>query len=214
VNFSALGMLMAEWRQDFVRTLFGQLGKVAAADAERAFAELRQAGEEILLSDRFEPGVAHFAFAADLRYRGQEHTIPIPVPDAAGLTTDTAQTRLAFDEQHERRYGHAELGQLIEIVNLRLVVTVPRMEDTIGLWLSQPWEPTETAVEQRRQVVFEDPTKPADARVLWRPALPAGAEIVGPAVIEEPNSTILVHPGDTARVTAAGHIVITLAAQE
>src|SRR5471030_3215686 len=83
-NFSALGMLMAEWRQDFVRTLFGQLGKVSIADAERTFAELRQAGEEILLSDRFEAGVARFAFAADLRYRGQEHTIPIPVPDAAG----------------------------------------------------------------------------------------------------------------------------------
>jgi N-methylhydantoinase A len=213
-NFSALGMLMAEWRQDFVRTLFGLLGKVAVADAERAFAELRQAGEEILLADRFEPGIAHFAFAADLRYRGQEHTIPIPVPNAAALTTDTAATRALFDEQHDKRYGHAETGQLIEIVNLRLVVTVPRMEDTIGQWLSQPWEATETAVEQSRKVVFEDPANPVDARVLWRPALPAGTEIVGPAVIEEPNSTILIHPGDTARITEAGHIVVTLAPQE
>jgi N-methylhydantoinase A len=213
-NFSALGMLMAEWRQDFVRTLFGQLGKVAVADAERAFAELRQAGEEILLSDRFEPGSGHFAFAADLRYRGQEHTIPIPVPNPAALTTDTAATRALFDEQHDKRYGHAETGQLIEIVNLRLVVTVPRMEDTIGQWLSQPWEATETAVEQSRKVVFEDPANPVDARVLWRPALPAGTEIVGPAVIEEPNSTILIHPGDTARITEAGHIVVTLASQE
>jgi N-methylhydantoinase A len=213
-NFSALGMLMAEWRQDFVRTLFGQLGTVAVADAERAFAELREAGEAILRADRFESGAAHFAFAADLRYRGQEHTIPIPVPDPAALTGDTAATRVLFDEQHEKRYGHAETGQLIEIVNLRLVVTVPRMEDTIGQWLSQKWEPTETAVEQRRQVVFEDPANPVDARVLWRPALPAGSEVVGPAVIEEPNSTVLVHPGDTARVTDAGHIVITLAAQE
>jgi N-methylhydantoinase A len=39
-NFSALGMLMAQWRQDFVRTLIGALGEIKPADAARAFAEL------------------------------------------------------------------------------------------------------------------------------------------------------------------------------
>ena len=177
-------------------------------DAARAFAELRAAGEEALARDRLSRG--RFDFAADLRYRGQEHTIAIPVVQAADLASDTAATRLRFNEQHDRRYGHAAPDQSIEVVNLRLTVTVPRMQDVIARWLAEPWRPTETVPEQRRPVVLDDPARPLAARILWRPALAAGTEIVGPAVIEEPNSTTLIGPGDRARVDASGHLVITL----
>lgn len=48
------------------------------------------------------------------------------------------------------------------------------------------------------------------ARILWRPALPAGFTFEGPAVVEEPNSTILIHPGDRVQVTEAGHLIVDL----
>jgi N-methylhydantoinase A len=208
-NFSALGMLMAEWRHDFVRTLIGELGAIKEADAVRAFAELRQAGEEALSRDHLARG--RFEFAADLRYRGQEHTIPIAVARAEDLTSAIEPTRLRFNEQHDRRYGHAAPDQSIEIVNLRLVVTVPRMEDVIARWLSEPWTPTESAPEQRRPVVFDHADRPVEARIVWRPALAVGAEVIGPAVIEEPNSTTFIGPGDRAVVDKSGHIIITLA---
>jgi N-methylhydantoinase A len=210
-NFSALGMLMAQWRQDFVRTLIGQLGELEPTDAARAFAELRAAGEQALARDHLTSG--RFDFAADLRYRGQEHTIAIPVERAEELASATELTRVRFDEQHDRRYGHAAPDQSIEVVNLRLVVTVPRMQDVIGRWLSAPWTPDDAASEQRRPVVFDDPQRPLEARILWRPALAAGTEIVGPAVIEEPNSTTLIGVGDRATVDESGHIMITLAEQ-
>jgi len=213
-NFSALGMLMAEWRQDFVRTLFGPVGAIRPGDAQRAFAELQSAGDAALTSDRFTVSAGRFAFAADLRYRGQEHTIPIAVGGAHELTTDTAGVRARFDEQHDRRYGHAAPDQSLEIVNLRLVVTVPRMEDAIERWLCAPWRPTETADERTRKVIFDNADRPDDARILWRPALPAGTKITGPAVIEEANSTTFVPPGDVAEVTEWGHIVITLAPRD
>jgi N-methylhydantoinase A len=208
-NFSALGMLMAQWRQDFVRTLIGQLGEIKPADAARAFADLRAAGEQALARDHLTGG--RFDFAADLRYRGQEHTIAIPVEGAEELASDTDATRVRFDEQHDRRYGHAAPDQSIEVVNLRLVVTVPRMQDVIGRWLSAPWTPDDATPEQRRPVVFGDPQRPLEARILWRPALAAGTEIIGPAVIEEPNSTTLIGVGDRATVNESGHIMITLA---
>ena len=208
-NFSALGMLMAEWRQDFVRTLIGELGRVDPSNAARAFADLQAAGEDALARDKLAGG--RFAFAADLRYRGQEHTIPIAVARPEHLTTDTVATVERFHEQHDNRYGHAAPDQSIEIVNLRLVVTVPRLEDAILRWLSQPWRPEAPAPEQMRPVVFDDPERPHDARILWRPALAAGTEITGPAVIEEPNSTTLLPPGDRAIIDTHGNIVITLA---
>jgi N-methylhydantoinase A len=211
-NFSALGMLMAEWRHDFVRTLVGELGAIKQADATRAFAELRAAGEDALARDHLSRG--RFDFAADLRYRGQEHTVAIPVGGAADLAGDTEATRARFDEQHHRRYGHAAPDQSIEIVNLRLVVTVPRMDDAIARWLSEPWQPAGSMPEQRRPVVFDDPERPIEARILWRPGLAAGTGIVGPAVIEEPNSTTLIGPADHAVVDGSGHIIVTLAERE
>jgi N-methylhydantoinase A len=210
--FSALGMLMAQWRQDFVRTLIGELGKVSFGSAATAFAELRAAGEDALARDRLAGG--QFNFAADLRYRGQEHTIPIDVTGAQDLTAATDDTRARFDAQHDRRYGHAAPDQSIEIVNLRLVVTVPRMQDSIGLWLSEPWKPDGTEPEQRRPVVFADAKRPVETLILWRPYLAAGSEIVGPALIEEANSTTLIGPGDRATVDAVGNIIVTLKEDE
>jgi N-methylhydantoinase A len=49
------------------------------------------------------------------------------------------------------------------------------------------------------------------ARIVWRPGLSAGSVVEGPAVIEEPNSTILVYPGDVAVITEHGHVDIALA---
>ena len=214
-NFSALGMLMAQWRHDFVRTLVGEFGEISATDAARAFAELRHAGEAALARDHLScDHHARFDFAADLRYRGQEHTIAVPVAGANDLTGGGKATRIRFNEQHDRRYGHAAPDQSIEIVNLRLTVMVPRMEDAIARWLSQPWTPFEAAPEQRRPVVFDDPERPLEARILWRSGLAAGTEIAGPAVVEEPNSTTLIGPNDRAVVNESGHIIVTLARRD
>ncbi len=207
-NFSALGMLMAQWRQDFVRTLIGELDRLQPAQVAQAFADLHDAGMAALKRDGLSGGA--FNFAADLRYRGQEHTISVAVTGPDDLTGATDATRKRFDAQHDRRYGHAAPDQSIEIVNLRLVVTVARMDDAISRWLRTPWQAESAAVAERRAVVFDDPMRPVEASILWRPALSAGAKIAGPAVIEEPNSTTFVPPGDHAVIDAWGNIVVTL----
>ncbi len=206
--FSALGMLMAEWRQDFVRTLIGELGTINQDAAATAFTELRAAGDAALERDRLSGG--QFDFAADLRYRGQEHTIPVSVTKPQQLTNQTEETRGRFHAQHDSRYGHAAPDQSIEIVNLRLIVTVPRMQDVIGRWLSEPWTVEGEGAAQCRSVVFDNAERPVETRILWRPYLAAGSEIVGPALIEEANSTTLIAPGDQAVIDPCGNIIITL----
>jgi N-methylhydantoinase A len=76
--------------------------------------------------------------------------------------------------------------------------------------LSEPWQPEGAIDESKREVVFDDPDQPLMTRILWRPSLPVGFSIEGPAVIEEPNSTTLVHPRDVATVDAAGHLTIAI----
>jgi N-methylhydantoinase A len=207
-NFSALGMLMAQWRQDFVRTLIGELDRLQATQVAQAFTDLRDAGKAALMRDGLSGGT--FNFAADLRYRGQEHTIAVPVTSPDDLVGATAATRQRFDTQHDRRYGHAAPDQSVEIVNLRLTVTVPRVDDAIGRWLSAPWVAEDAAPMERRAVISNDPAHPVEASIVWRPGTAAGTQIKGPAVIEEANSTTFVPPGDHAVIDTWGNIVITL----
>ena len=121
-NFSALGMLLAPWRQDFVRTFVGDLAHIDDAAARAAFDELRDAGNDRIATEGFGGEETEFQFAADLRYRGQEHTIPVPLDGATDLTGGGSDAlRRTFDRLHERRYGHAAPDESIQIVNLRLI---------------------------------------------------------------------------------------------
>jgi N-methylhydantoinase A len=145
-----------------------------------------------------------------LRYRGQEHAIAIPVESPADLAGEAIRQR--FNAQHDRRHGHAAPDQAIEIVCLRLVVSVPRMDDTLGRWLAAPFVPEQTLPAERRTIVYDDPRHPVEAAILWRPGLVSGTEVSGPAVIEEPNATTFVPPGDHAVIDARGNIAIAVAA--
>jgi N-methylhydantoinase A len=209
-TFSALGMLMASWRQDFVRTLIGRLGSLNPAVVETVFGDLRRAGEAQLARDHIPRNTAEFSFHANLRYVGQEHTIPVPVVSAKLLTGDLGPLRTMFHAEHAKRYSQAAPDESMEIVSLRLVVTAARPEGLAERWLSEPWQAGGPVEEGSRDVVFNDPNRPVRTRILWRPSLPSGMTIEGPAIIEEPNATTLVYPGDSVTVTDAGHLFIKI----
>ena len=209
-NFSALGMLLAPWRQDFVRTFVGDLAHIDKAVAGAAFDELRKAGDERIALEGFNASDTDMQFAADLRYRGQEHTIPVPLGGADDLAAGGSDAlRQTFDRLHDRRYGHAAPDESIQIVNLRLILRATGA-DTSFDWMSEPYRPVDAQPDQTRDVIFDDPASPLASRVVWRPGLAPGAVVEGPAVIEEPNSTTLIFPGDVATVTEHGHLDIAI----
>jgi N-methylhydantoinase A len=212
-TFSALGMLMAPWRQDFVRTLYGLLGKLNSGQVEAVFADLAASARQQAARDGMASDAIVLAFLADLRYVGQEHTISIPVRDPAMLGGRDDELRRLFDAEHHQRYGQAAPDERLEVVNIRLVVTAGRPDTLAEQWLSAPWQPEPAVADDWRDVIFTDAACPLRTRVVWRPSLAAGARIEGPAVIEEPNATTLIHPGDIATVSDAGHLIIDVALQ-
>ncbi|MBL0422701.1 hydantoinase/oxoprolinase family protein [Ramlibacter sp. AW1] len=209
-NFSALGMLLAPWRHDWVRTLVGVLGRLDGPQVQASFEELLAAAHKQLAADELDPARAVFELGADLRYKGQEHTIPVPVPSADALAGAHQVVTDTFHALHDMRYGHAAAGETIEVANLRLTVTVPREGDSVQDFLGQAFEPEAPRPEQTRPVICDDSGQPVPARILWRPGLPPGFTVEGPAVIEEPNSTTVIYPGDVARVTEHGHLVVSI----
>jgi N-methylhydantoinase A len=172
---------------------------------------LAEVGRDHLERDGIDRGIADFAFFADLRYVGQEHTIATPVADPGALSGDFAALRRLFDAAHHERYGQAAPEERIEVVNIRLVVTAARADTLAERWLSEPWSPEPPVADEWRDVIFTDAATPIRTRIVWRPSLAAGSSVEGPAVIEEANATTLLHPGDVASVSAAGHLVIDVA---
>ena len=144
-TFSALGMLMASWRQDFVRTLVGRLGALDKALVEKVFSELAAAGKERMEKDQISGAIADFRFYADLRYVGQEHALAIPVDSPDMLTGDTSKVRKLFNVEHDLRYGQAAIEEQMEIVNLRLVITASKQEQEEGPAAANAGGPADSA---------------------------------------------------------------------
>ncbi len=209
-NFSALGMLLAPWRHDFVRTMVGVLGKLDPEWLKDAFEELAAGARRQLTKDDLDQDKAVFEYGADLRHRGQEHSISVPLAQPSALSGADADVRARFDALHDLRYGHAAAGEVIEVVNLRLTVTVARGGESVDSFLAARFEPEAARPEEMRPVIYDDPAQPLNARILWRPCLAPGFSVEGPAVIEEPNSTTVLFPGDVATISEHGHILISI----
>jgi N-methylhydantoinase A len=209
-NFSALGMLLAPWRHDWVRTLIGDLERLPSEQVQHGFNELAQAARQQLQEDELNPATAQWVYAADLRYRGQEHSITVGLQSPLDLVNAVPRVRQAFDQLHDQRYGHAAAQERVEVASLRLTVSLARSGDSMEAFLAEPFVPEAAQPEQIRPVIFDDPDHPLPARIVWRPSLPPGARVVGPAVIEESNSTTVLYPGDVMQVTEHGHLVIQI----
>jgi N-methylhydantoinase A len=199
-TFSAWGMLASDLRHDLVRTVLAPLAATDAAWAERQYREMAGEMAEVL------PGAAAAAprRAVDMRYRGQEHTVTVDVPDTAlwdGL-------RAHFDAAHKRAYGYAAPDVEVELINLRLALVVP---------LPRPGLPGPEAAGAgapggaRRAIYSMTAGEFLDFRVVAREALRPGEVVEGPAAVEEAGTTTIVEPGDRLAVGAHGCLLVALA---
>lgn len=131
----------------------------------------------------------------------------MPVPavafDRAALDGVVAR----FHGEHERLYAHSAPGDPVEFVSLRTVavgpVTAPACQE-------RPASAGPAALAGRRPVFFEEADGFVDCPIDDRESLGPGARLVGPAVVEQMDSTTLVHPGHVALVDGFGNLVIAV----
>jgi N-methylhydantoinase A len=207
--FSALGMLMADVRRDYVLTLFARLAEVDMAALDNDFRALESEGHAALRRSGVVPERIAYERAADMRYVGQEHSVAVRLPAEADRTT----IKRLFDTAHQQRYSHSAADEPAEIVSLR-VTAIGRLEKPVMPRAETGSEsPDPSALRGQRHIVFAA-DRSADADVFDRAALRANNVIRGPAVIEESGATTLVEAGDSVTVNELGHLVMRLAASE
>jgi N-methylhydantoinase A len=203
-HFSALGMLMADERHDFSRTFYAELQEADFARLASIHDDMVQDARRVLTAGN--EVVLQLAF--DLRYVGQEFALSVPVTAQQLASADRAAIRAAFDDLHEQRYAHHAKDEPVEMINLRLVARGRRAK------LVMPPLPRagRAAASEQRQVWF-DAGGPVACPVYRRDELPAGAKLVGPALVSEYGSTTLVFPGDRLAVAETGELIITVGSE-
>ena len=205
-TFSAFGMLMADVVNDFGQTAIMPLEAASIDAANEVFARLAQLGAEALAADGFPERDWRLLPSAEMRYQGQEHTVNVPFATHELSAGDMATILEQFGAVHHQQYGHS-MDDPVEIVTLRLrtVGVLPRPEIPT---IAAGDDGSEGARVGSRSIYRAEETGVVDYRVYDRGKLGASDSIEGPAIIEEPSSTTVIHAGDVLTVGEHGELVI------
>ena len=199
-------MLLADVRQDYVRTYYKRLFEADYGVLASIFAELLRDGHATLDNAGVEQAARGFQYWLDLRYVGQEFWLQVPVNESEIKSADSAAIHRRFSEIHDQRFGHAALDEPLELVNLRLTAIGARPK------IEFP-KLTRTAADPRignREIHLDDAARSTTCAVYRRDKLTPAVAIEGPAVIEEYASTTVLFPGDKLRVADTGELIVTV----
>lgn len=203
---SALGGLIADLRNDFIRTLFLEVTPEGIAALAAPLAELEATGRQ-WLADQGHDGEAVLSVSADMRYHGQSYEIETPLSRAAILAGEIDALLAAFHAEHARLFGHASPGAPVQIINLRLVASGATPKPV----MTRP-APAGVPAEPERHVTgwFDGQAHPV--ALYARTALRPGHRLSGPAIIGQDDTTTVLPPGFDLAVDAFGNLVITRSA--
>jgi N-methylhydantoinase A len=199
-HFSALGMLLADERHDFTRTVYTDLANLDFKTLNAVHDEMAAEAKNNLRH----AGKAELQIALDLRYVGQEFTLSVPVSRDAIKTGDRQKIRAAFDALYEHRYAHKSPDEPVEMVNIRLAAVGKRPK----LRFPRLARSGTVKASRRRDVYLSDPRKAVSCPIYQRSELGAGARIKGPALIEEHGTTTVLFEKDRCIVAPSGEIII------
>jgi N-methylhydantoinase A len=199
---SALGLLLSDVRHDDVVSELRSLEDVSPGEVNATFERMRVRSEADLLGEGFARDMLAYEYDLDMRYVGQGYELTVRVNamplDDAGL----ARVRTDFDAQHLALTGHAAPDAVVEIVNYRVtgVAMVPKA--TLTSPFAQDGTVDDAYVGER--VAYFSSSEPVTTKLYTRAKLPPGAEIDGPAILLQDDSTTVVPPGHRAHVIELG----------
>lgn len=207
--FSAWGMLLTDIRRDYTLTALTPLVDGVGEQLREAFAEMEAGAREDFETHSMDQTGLTFTYFADLRYLGQEHTVKVPVELGAIASAEgLAALKKRFHNDHEVRYTFRLPASGIELVNFHLVATVhvvkpkPRLR-AVG-------QATVAAARIGARSVFFEHHGTLEAQVYDGDKLEPGMKLTGPALVQDPASSLVLPPRHRLNVDSHGNLVIDL----
>lgn len=207
-GFSAWGMLTADYREDATLTSVVNVDSRSLPIIRESFARLAEEAQDALAAYGFERDALQVAYSADIRFVGQDHTITTPVKPSwlTGPGDDLVSSLpVAFAARHKQRYGHGEAGAPVQIVTARCRAVAPvTSPKTVGRFANGPGIPVSS-----RAIWFPSTGWIEQVPVYERTEMAAADHLVGPCVVDEWTTTVIVPPSWTAALDEFGNLVLT-----
>ena len=195
--FSATGLLVTDLEHEYTVTLLTRLTDVTEDVLDAAFEPLEETGMHDLNREGTAPEDISFVRQLDLRYVGQSFELAVS-------SGDPAEAARRFHAEHDRAYGFSAPEEPIELVSVRVRAVGRIAKPALPVLAAGPMPDP----KERRPVHFAEAGGFVDAAVFDRYALPAGVRFEGPAIVEEYDSTLVVHPGFAAEADVHGNLFL------
>lgn len=209
-NVSAFGLTVTDLIHDYVQTYVERMDKIKSKDLERAYSDLRvEALSEIHKGKAAYSGRELFIRSADLRYIGQGYTLNVPIKEH--LSSDDMKDSLLemFHKKHEEAFDFCTEDNPVELVNVRLKVVDILEKPRFARDESETRKISKDAIKGHREVFFHGRESSSVAcSVYTREKLLPGNVVLGPAIVEQPDTTVVILPEMVGTVDRFGDIVI------
>src|SRR5271165_6792432 len=204
---SGLGCVLAPVRHDFVQSIGQPLADTEPAQIDGRFADQTATGRRLLHQDGVPLVEVELHHEVDLLFRGQSHVFRLPVT-APGF--DRRAVLADFLERYKARFD-IELPEMTAmLVNLRTTVIGRRAPVDLAIFAPAIDGSGAPRPSGTRQVRFNGGW--FDTPIFDRASLGRGATLAGPAIVEQPDTTVVIDPGATAIVDDLGNLVISVGA--
>jgi N-methylhydantoinase A len=188
---------------DAVRTVHAKAEAASPATLREVYAALCAELGDWLARHGADAASSSFGLAADMRYIGQSYEIAVPLEPAWLASDGLPRILAAFHRAHERAFGHADPEAPAEIVNLRVQLRAARPR----VPLAEAPATTEPATPRTTRPLWLDGRR-THARVYEREGLGRGMRLAGPAIVEQPDTTVLIPEGHVAEVDRFGNLLL------
>jgi len=204
---SALGCVLADLRHDMVQTVNLMLDSLQSTVLEMRLSAAGKEASAVIAAAGIPVERIDVLYELDMHYLGQTHTVAVPLPieaDARGLSERVV--RAAFEAAYSASFSRLLPGLAIRIVSLRIAAIGRRPAFDFSVFAPDAMASLDSAKEGSRRVWFAGGWR--ETPVWSRLALPAGAVIEGPAILEQPDATTVIEPGLAGRVDPLGNVIV------
>src|SRR5882724_4663007 len=204
---SALGCVLADLRHDMVQTVNLMLDNLQALALEIRMSAAGREASAVIAAAGIAVERIDVLYELDMHYLGQTHTVAVPLPveaDARGVSESVV--RAAFEAAYSASFSRLLPGLAVRIVSLRVAAIGRRPAFDFSVFTPDASASLEGAKTGARQVWFDGGWR--ETSVWARLALPAGAVIEGPAILEQPDATTVIEPGLVGRVDPLGNVIV------
>jgi N-methylhydantoinase A len=204
---SAIGFLRAPVGYEVVRSLYQRFSRFDVGAVNALLDDMQTEALAAVEQGSFGAEVTETR-TAYMRYVGQGHEIPVPLPVRTLTEVDVGLIRARYDTEYARFYDRPVPGSDVEIMSYAVVVATVTPEVEALPADSGVFAPAVAPV--RTQLVRDTTTGDVSPWAIYdRAALPVGTTLAGPAIVAEDETSTLVGPGWTATVNGLGYLELT-----